>query len=87
MRRHEYHVINPRGQDKYSISFFQYGGHNISKSKQDTQLNGNPFFSKDKLTKVQNSFHVNNNDDYLNVGELHIIIFGYWVGMMCIFCA
>ena len=60
---------------------------NISKSSRVTQLNGNPFFSKDKLTRLRNSLYFNNDDDYLSVGELHIIIFGYWVKMICIFCA
>lgn len=82
MRRNEYHVIKPRGQDKYSTSFFQY-----FQIITITQLNGNPFFSKDKLTRLRNSLYFNNDDDYLSDGELHIIIYGYWVKMICIFCA
>jgi hypothetical protein len=43
----------------------QYSGHKIYKSTLVSQLNGNPFLSKDRLTRVHNSIFFNNSDDYL----------------------
>ena len=51
-------------QQKIS-SIVTYEGHSIYKSTLVSQLNGNPFLSKDRLTRVRNSIYFNNNDDYL----------------------
>lgn len=47
----------------------EYGGHCIYKSTLVSQLNGNPFLSKDRLTRVRNSIYFNNSDDYLNAAS------------------
>ena len=46
-----------------------YSGHQIYKSTLVSQLNGNPFFSKDGLTRVKNSIYFYNSDDYLNAAN------------------
>ena len=51
------------------IPFVQYGGHNIYKSTLVSQLNANPFLSKDRLTRVKNSIYFNNSDDYINASS------------------
>ena len=43
-----------------------FSGHTIYKSTLASQLNGNPFLSKDRLTRVKNSMYFNNHDDYLS---------------------
>ena len=43
----------------------QFSGHIIYKSTLVSQLNGNPFLSKDKLTRVKHSMYFNNHDDYV----------------------
>lgn len=48
------------------IPVVEYGGHQILKSTLVSQLNANPFLSKDRLTRVRNSMHFNNSADYLN---------------------
>ena len=47
------------------IPFVEYGGHKIFKSILVSQLNANPFLSKDRLTGVKNSIYFNNLDDYI----------------------
>lgn len=51
------------------IPFVEYGGHNIYKSTLVSQLNANPFLSKDRLTKVKNSIYFNNSDDYISASS------------------
>lgn len=50
------HKINP-------VVTFQ--GHCIYKSTLISQMNGNPYVSKDRLTRMKNSIYFNNSDDYL----------------------
>ena len=42
-----------------------YEGHSIYKSTLVSQLNGNLYLSKDRLTRMKNSIYFNNADDYL----------------------
>jgi hypothetical protein len=42
----------------------------IFKSTLVSQFNGNPFLSKDKLTRVRNSIYFNNANEYLSVANL-----------------
>ena len=42
-----------------------FKGHSIYKSTLVSQLNGNPYLSKDRLTRMKNSIYFNNFDDYL----------------------
>ena len=46
-----------------------YSGHQIYKSTFVSQLDGNPFLSEDRLTRVKNSIYFNNSDDYLNAAN------------------
>ena len=43
----------------------QFSGHIIYKSTLVSQLNGNGFLSKDRLTRVKHSMYFNNHDDYV----------------------
>lgn len=47
-----------------------FQGHSIYKSTFVSQLNGNPYLSKDKLTRMQNSIYFINSDDYLTAASL-----------------
>ena len=47
------------------VPIVTYEGHTIYKSTLVSQLNGNPFLSKDRLTRVRNSIYFNNADDYI----------------------
>ena len=49
------------------LPFVEYAGHKIYKSTLVSQLNGNPFLSKDRLTRVKHSMYFNNHDDYITV--------------------
>jgi len=42
-----------------------FQGLSIYKSTLASQLNGNPYLSKDRLTRMKNSIYFNNFDDYL----------------------
>ena len=42
-----------------------FQGHSIYKSTLVSQLNGNPYLSNDRLTRMRNSIYFNNSDDYL----------------------
>lgn len=48
------------------VPVVEFGGHFIYKSTLVSQLNGNPFLSKDRLTRVKHSMYFNNHDDYLS---------------------
>jgi hypothetical protein len=47
-------------------AFVEFDGNRIFKSTLNGQLNGNPFLSKDRLTRVKKSLYFNNSEDYLN---------------------
>jgi hypothetical protein len=47
----------------------EYSGHQIYKSTLVSQLNGNPFLSKDRLACVKNSIYFNNSEDYLRAAN------------------
>ena len=46
-----------------------YDEHIIYKSTLVSQLNGNSFFSKDRLTRVKHSMYFNNHDDYISAAS------------------
>ena len=50
-------------------AFVSFDGNWIFKSILVGQLNGNPFLSKDKLTRVKQSLYFNNNENYLNAAQ------------------
>lgn len=47
------------------LPIVEYVGYVILKSTLVSQLNGNPFLSKDHLTRVKHSIYSNNHDDYI----------------------
>ena len=47
----------------------EFDGQRIFKSTLVGQLNGNPFLSKDRLTRVRNSLYFNNSEDYLRAAQ------------------
>ena len=52
------------------IPFVEFFGHKIFKSTLVSQLNSNPFLSKDRLTRVKkNLIYFNNSDDYINASS------------------
>ena len=51
------------------LPFVEYAGHKIYKSTLVSQLNGNPFLSKDRLTRVKHSMYFNNHDDYMSAAS------------------
>jgi hypothetical protein len=48
------------------IQTVEYNDKCIYKSTLVSELNGNPFLSKDRLTRVRNSIYFNNSEDYLS---------------------
>lgn len=48
------------------VQTVEYNGKCIYKSTLVSELNGNPFLSKDQLTRVKNSIYFNNSEDYLS---------------------
>ena len=46
----------------------------IYKSTLVAELNGNPFLSKDQLTRIKNSMYFNNAEDYLSAANSTIIV-------------
>ena len=62
LNRHKDQVSNP---DKV-VAYVEFDGNRIFKSTLVGQVNGNPFLSKDRLTRVKKSLYFNNNEDYLN---------------------
>ena len=42
-----------------------FQGHSTYKSTLVSQMNGNPYLSKERLTMMKNSIYFNNSDDYL----------------------
>jgi hypothetical protein len=61
---HENHV-DSHVTPKKVIPFVQYGGNQIYKSTLVSQLNDNPFLSKDCLTRFRNSNYFNNLEEYI----------------------
>ena len=57
------------------LLYVEYEGNQIFKSTLVSQLNGNPFLSKDRLIRVKNSFCFYNNEAYLNATSLSFSIF------------
>jgi len=47
----------------------EYKGRAIYKSTLIGELNGNPFLSKDRLTRIKNSIYFNNAEDYLSAAN------------------
>jgi hypothetical protein len=47
----------------------EYDGKVMFKSTLVAELNGNPFLSKDRLTRVRNSVYFNNADDYISAAN------------------
>ena len=47
----------------------EYMGRAIYKSTLVSELNGNPFLSKDRLTRIKNSVYFNNADEYLSAAN------------------
>lgn len=47
----------------------EYMGKTIFKSTLVSELNGNPFLSKDRLTRIKNSVYFNNAEDYLSAAS------------------
>jgi len=47
------------------ILVVEYQGHSIYKSTLVSQLNGNPYLSKDRIMRMKNSIYFKNSDDYL----------------------
>jgi hypothetical protein len=64
----EEHVRPPAVSVKI-LPYVMYGGKTIYKSTLVSQLNANPFLSKDRLTRVKNSIFFNNADDYLSAAS------------------
>ena len=60
----EVYALDPSGTPQV-VPLIQFSGHTIYKSTLVSQLNGNPFLSKDRLTRVKNSIFFNNSDDYV----------------------
>jgi len=66
------------------IPFVEFGGHKIFKSTLVSQLNSNPFLSKDRLTRVRNSIYFNNSDDYITASsstETMLLVLGMDCGV------
>lgn len=62
----------------------EYGGHQIFKAALVSQLNTNPFLSKDRLTQVKYSIYFNYIDDHINASSSPIsmlVRLGFDVGI------
>lgn len=57
--------VSSSSQPAKILPVVTYEGHSIYKSTLVSQLNGNPYLSKDRLTRMKNSIYFNNSDDYL----------------------
>jgi hypothetical protein len=51
------------------VQTVEYNGKCIYKSTLVLEFNGNPFLSKDRLTRVRNSIYFNNSEDYLSTAS------------------
>jgi hypothetical protein len=61
------------------IPHVEYNGSIIYKSILVSQLNGNLFLSKDRLTRVHNSIYFNNSEDYVNAASSsNTCLLGLW---------
>jgi hypothetical protein len=61
--------VEGRVESSKVVPFVQYEGHQIYKSMLVSQLNRNPFLSKNRLTRVRNSIYFNNSDEYLRAAN------------------
>lgn len=61
--------VSSRAAPPKIVPIVEYAGYTIFKSTLVSQLNGNPFLSKDHLTKVKHSMYFNNHDDYITVAN------------------
>jgi len=68
LSRHEVEVCD-RPTPAKVVAFVEFDGNRIFKSTLVGQLNGNPFLSKDRLTRVKKSLYFNNSEDYLNAAQ------------------
>ena len=59
--------LHERGQIIQPV--VEYMGKAIYKSTLVAELNGNPFLSKDRLTRIKNSIYFNNAEDYLSAAR------------------
>lgn len=64
------------------IPFVESSGHQIYKSTLVSQLNANPFLSKDRLTRVKHSIYFNNSEDYIAASSCTETMF-LGLGMDC----
>ena len=55
--------------DDKIVPVIEYMGKAIYKSTLVADLNGNPFLSKDRLTRIKNSVYFNNAEDYLSAAN------------------
>lgn len=58
-------VTNCSTEDRKVWPVVEYMGKPIYKSTLVSELNGNPFLSKDRLTQIKNSVYFNNAEEYL----------------------
>ena len=68
LSNHEDHVSDRASSEKV-VAFAEFDGNRIFKSTLVGQLNGNPFLSKDRLTRVKKSMYFNNGEDYLSTAQ------------------
>jgi hypothetical protein len=66
--------LNPNGTLDFKVNevvspLVEFEGMKLYKSTLVSQLNGNPFLSKDRLTRVKNSVYFNNASSYLSTAE------------------
>ena len=59
---------NQRSDGKISPTI-EYDGKVMFKSTLVSELNGNPFLSKDRLTRVRNSMYLNNAEEYMSAAN------------------
>jgi hypothetical protein len=64
MNEHNFGAAGDAQKNSLSATV-QYNGHEIYKSTLVSELNSNPFLSKDMLTRVHNSIFFNNSNDYV----------------------
>jgi hypothetical protein len=65
---HESQVQDIASPEKV-IPFVEYDGNVIYKSTLVSQLNGNPFLSKDRLIRVRNFVYFNNSKEYMKAAN------------------
>jgi len=58
------------------IPVVEFFSHKIFKFTFVSQLNSNPFLSKDRLTRIKNSIYFNTSDDYINASSTETMLLG-----------